>query len=229
MLGYLTNMDNFVIAMFLMLVASVFVHQATFTLMTKAEGDVWPLRRLYARCLEFCGRVGIWPLVLALFSKSFLDSQTKSLQGIVLISLIVFLVIVVSKELAGLYSALQKAVAHIKNKIDHPITTHGTSKFELLIFNMYSYRVLSITLEPHKKYQRNLKASAMALQEQRLGSSTGGRNGSESSSSCAFEMAEKSQTSIPPRGVVYNGGGHGHGERKETKFPQADSDDEEGL
>eukprot|EP00981_Chlorochromonas_danica_P009428 scaffold2678_cov236-Ochromonas_danica.AAC.3 len=132
MVGYLTTVDRFIFAMFLVLVLVVVVHQIYSTLQEKQ--DRWPLRLVYLRILECAGRTVVLPFVTAYFvfamPSALGDSPShEALRKAIFAIVVAGSGIIFLRELTGLYAAWIRALTLLVAKINAKDTTFGVISF----------------------------------------------------------------------------------------------------
>jgi hypothetical protein len=145
-IGYLTNFDYFVTVMFVVLFACCILHLLTVRLAKDTKLEKWPIRKFYIRLLEFFGRVTIIPLTTTFYLYYFRlaeDAATIYASSFV-IGLFIFLVSV--REFFSTRSAFEAAMENIKSKADD---LSDVSTMEVILFNLYTYRILAHTLRHH--------------------------------------------------------------------------------
>lgn len=153
MLGYLTDFDNYIIAMFVMIVATIFLHQFTVRAMSKAEK--YPLRLVMVRVLECAGKLLIIPGVYYFFVQSFPAFGTDSELDIMTAIFITMTVLTLSREGMGLQKELRDAIVHIRVKVDAP-TDHVLTTWELLVFNLYMFGIVSRSAVHYHRWKRQI-------------------------------------------------------------------------
>lgn len=133
LLGYLTAIDRYVFAMFLLLVISVILHQSYATINSKIEQ--WPLRILYMRLLETFGRVGVFPIAIICFLVG-IDGIDKKTVLTMLVMIITCTSIIFTRELFGISKAWRLAWAGLLEKVNNPeLRVQELSKAEVLVLN----------------------------------------------------------------------------------------------
>lgn len=129
--------------MFVLLLLVVASHQVYSTLRQKA--DIWPLRRVYMRCIEITGRVALPLIVLVHFQNTvnyFYDDSYHALLGL----LVTLDFILLSRELFGLVSVFDKAFSDVIAKVNDPLTTlKKISLMEAFFINLIMFKRLSVS------------------------------------------------------------------------------------
>jgi hypothetical protein len=153
MLGYLTAFDDFIIAMFIMIIGAVFMHSFTDRLILKS--DTYPLRLVLIRILEFVGKVFIIPGVFCYFCFAF---PTFANHSTVIPSLVVMFCMfgfIASRELGGFKSAVRLSMVMIRNKIENP-AAYSLSNLEVFVFNLKMFGVLSRSPSHYHRWKRQV-------------------------------------------------------------------------
>eukprot|EP01031_Cornospumella_fuschlensis_P035127 gene35127-42545_t len=142
LVGYLTTVDSYVFAMFIVLVFVCVCHQLHFTLSRKQ--DIWPLRIFYCRAIEAFGRAVLIPYVMLFFVMDFEFGNNSGQTGFIFSLAIVFVCTLSLKEFAGVYVSYIQAMQRLVAKInDDETTLKHVSWFELLVINVIIFRKIS--------------------------------------------------------------------------------------
>eukprot|EP01031_Cornospumella_fuschlensis_P035126 gene35126-42544_t len=142
LVGYLTAVDNYVFAMFIVLVVVCVSHQLHFTLSLKQ--DIWPLRIFYVRLIEGFGRAVLIPYVLLFFVVDFELGKDSAMSGVLIGIAVMFLCTLSLKEVRDVYASCIGAIKRLVAKInDDETTLKHVSWFELLVINVIIFRKIS--------------------------------------------------------------------------------------
>lgn len=181
----------------------ILFHQAQATLERKE--DVWPLRRIYARCFELTGRTFLVPGVIIYFFSEMQILDTATTSGIIGIIIFIFFTIFI-KELSGARSTTYGVMRRITAKFNEPdLRTSDVSFMEILAMNLWHFRRFSLSieqiqhhLETHGAFQTRkkpkIKAAAIARPSTQRARSVffrPSREGELSRASSAKEYVEK--------------------------------------
>lgn len=144
MVGYLTNVDDFVITMFLMLFVVTICHQIYSRLFVKCAQ--WPLRLIAVRLIEVVGRSIVLPLVIFTFAATVGFNKTTINEvgievGVLLVSITIF-----CKELQGLHVTVHSALKGLLDKVNKDDVLVGElSWLELVVVNLWIFRSASLS------------------------------------------------------------------------------------
>ena len=117
LLGYLTNLDKYVVSMFVLLACCVVAHQGCVVLHRRVEDK--PIRAVLTRAVESTGRLGVFPSALLLFMYYFAASKlVKNMRTMALTVLIIILTFVFISEVQGVRKEFSVATRRLKEKVD---------------------------------------------------------------------------------------------------------------
>ena len=154
LVGYLTTVDSYVFYAFLIiLLASVF-HVMYSTLNEKK--DVWPLRVLYLRLIEFSGRVFLIPFLLLFFAFS-VAGVTMQNKFLMFCGAIISGGVFLFREIPGMRSALGSSIKLLNKKVgehDFDKTPLSVSYVEILVLNLYHFGMFSLDISHLLLYLR---------------------------------------------------------------------------
>lgn len=138
LVGYLTDVDNYVFWMFLLLICVIILHQIYATLYDKKT--TWPLRLLYMRAIETIGRVFLIPFVLIYFVLEIVDDGSSNMARLLLTAAVVFIAAISTREGAGLKRIYTEALIGLVEKINNPDTSLATVSWtEVLFVNAFFF------------------------------------------------------------------------------------------
>jgi hypothetical protein len=142
LLGYLTDIDKYVFAMFLLLVLVVGIHQTHATLERKM--DQWPLRVVYIRMLDLFGRVALFPIVIGLYTSQIRDSVSETAKPLLLSVACSVSAVIFVREMFGVRKAFNLGLDELVKKVNNPETKlTQLSKFEVFVFNVWMLKTIS--------------------------------------------------------------------------------------
>jgi hypothetical protein len=139
MIGKFTRFDIFVLSMFVLLFTCCALHQAVCTMIQSGKLDKWPMRRVYVRFLELCGRVIMLPFAVSLYIICFPKAVGVRSYAIAITTIVVFLVTVSLRE----FPALLKTVRGVMKDLGHRNNARKISKMERYFYNLYYHRKLT--------------------------------------------------------------------------------------
>lgn len=145
LLGYLTDVDKFVFAMFFLLVIIVAAHQWYITLRQKQEQ--WPLRLAVMRLIEVFGRTAMVPAIVIYFM-THVYRQKESAPSTVAVTTTILLVFsgILWRELFGSRKVFIQCMILLLQKVNNPMTTMKDISFlELLVMNLIVFRKMSFS------------------------------------------------------------------------------------
>ena len=87
MVGYMTNLDCYILSMFGILFVNILCHIIVVRLNVESKDDKWPLRKLFVRILEFFGRLFMIPSIVISFIIWFYNGLSISLIVLLIISI----------------------------------------------------------------------------------------------------------------------------------------------
>ena len=152
LVGYLTTVDSYVFYAFLIILLAAAFHVMYCTLNDKK--DMWPLRVLYLRLIEFSGRVFLMPFLLIFFAYS-VAGVTPQNKLLMFVGAIVSGGIILIRETPGLRSALVNSI----KKVDEKFARHGASGrlslLEKLVVNLYRVGKFSLDVTEHVLHINN--------------------------------------------------------------------------
>lgn len=201
MVGYLTDVDQFVFWMFLLLCVVVSLHQIYATLYEKVE--TWPLRLIYMRIIELVGRCFLPPAIIFYFLAT-IEFGSSSLRDAIMSLVIVSVSGLFIGEMFGVRAAYYHAMELLVLKTNRPdLTTKELSWMEIVMLNRYLFGVWSTSLQlianeiTQKGYVHFEKPTSVTLHNMNSLSHVMGVSGpSLSTPSMAGSLLTKGRTNI---------------------------------
>lgn len=169
--------------MFVMINFTVFIHQINARL--TAKSDKYPLRLVLLRFLEIGGKVIIIPAVLMTFFWTFTDFGPPGIRDTATAMCAIFVTYVFSREIPGFKSDLSKSILGIRAKLENP--TEPVSSLEALVYNWYSFRIVSRSQAHFHRWKRDTDQKYLAEGGDNCGSDTDSVSGRSRRSSSAGE------------------------------------------
>jgi hypothetical protein len=127
--------------MFLLLVFAAILHQA-FASIRERKGD-WPMRIFFGRCIEFVGRLTIFPVVAILFLLWIRDVNPDIRTGMIVVLVVVWIFVFI-REIRGLNHTCKESYRELIAKLkDKEILVKELSTFEILVINYYQFDICS--------------------------------------------------------------------------------------
>jgi hypothetical protein len=123
--------------MFVLLAGVVLLHQVYSTLSMKI--DKWPMRRFYVRLIESAGRCFVGPFILSYFS-SMVQFTSSERQNAITATVIALTVVLVLRELGGLFQIFRKSIIDVATKLNTPnLEVKDVSVVEAFVINLFSF------------------------------------------------------------------------------------------
>lgn len=142
----------------LALAMSVVLHQVVIVLKRKTSRV--PLRAVIIRSIEFVGRIFVAPISFLYYMLTFMN-PTILIYSVFAFSLLLFMVLIGTREWGGLKKSLVVASNSIQDKLDEG---EKTSKTEMFVMNVVSFKSFSIDT---KHYKARLSRRERRQSEQR--------------------------------------------------------------
>jgi hypothetical protein len=127
--------------MFLLLVFAVILHQ-TYASTQEGKQD-WPMRIFFGRCIEFVGRVTVFPIVAILFLLWIRDVDEKIRTGMIAVTIVVWIFVFV-REIRGLNHTCKESYRELLAKLkNEEILLKELSSLEIFVINYYQFNKCS--------------------------------------------------------------------------------------
>lgn len=139
LVGYLTSLDSYIMAMFLLLTVALFVHQAIDTLSLKIESN--PMRLLFIRVMEFFGRLLVFPLVIILFYHFFSAEDNTDMFTFLLTVVIAGMIIISIREIGGILKVIKVIAEAVARRVIANDSVESVPAMEAMCYALH-YNVL---------------------------------------------------------------------------------------
>ena len=142
--GYLTTFDSWIFTMYTVLAVFVVLHQLVIVLERKTTSV--PLRGAAIRLIEFMGRLFAVPMSCIYYMVTFMNPSIAVY--VVYISIIAgFMTFIGLRDFGGVKKSFVEASNSIQDKLDEH---KKTTRFELLMMNLISFKTLRTSEEPYR-------------------------------------------------------------------------------
>jgi hypothetical protein len=108
--------------------------------------DRWPLRLIYLRLIELCGRVFVLPAVVIYFVEYIPISNSPAFAASLMLFVIIVAIVVFLRELFGIRSNFYDAMRNLSEKCNAPdLRVSDLSWVEAMMMNLFYFKTLSIS------------------------------------------------------------------------------------
>ena len=173
MIGYLTMFDKFVVFMFIIMFVCCLLHQWIIRLMKDGKLEKWPLRSLLIRVLELIGRLGVIPVITALYLFHFAEVFEPANLIVAWLAVASFIGVVAFREVGAVRKVYKATMKQIDEKFE---ALKDFSDAEALVFNLLHYGIVSRSISHHMKViaqRSSARKSARFSRHQSEGDATG--------------------------------------------------------
>lgn len=139
-------MDYYILLLFVLLFACCILHLTTQRLQQDHKHDKLPLRKIVIRFIELLGRLVVIPLITSYYLYYFRESMTKDQFTGCCLAIGMFIAFISFREITSLISIVKKSVKSLIEKSDN---LEDLTTYEIIVFNIFEYGIISSTLSSH--------------------------------------------------------------------------------